>query len=177
MGCNIHIKIWIHYFIGDTEGNNKWLGHYGGSNIRTNRPYRDCQCSFREMSMPNPQCVYSTLREMKIASHKLRADNKEGIELFKSISRHTINNALLEPTLPLSDCLHGPFCMFPPGMLHTSDSGLIIYMLESLQIQVGEGMSRNKLDIQHIRMSNAIRRQSERDFPRGTTRSRIIDST
>ncbi len=130
-----------------------------------------------KISMPNLQCVYTTHREMKVASHKLRADNKEGIVLFKSISRHTINNPLLEPTLPLSDCLHGSFCMFPPEMLHTSDSGLIMYMLESLQIQVGEGMSRNELDIQHIWMSNTIRQQSERDFPRGTTRRGIIDST
>lgn len=22
----VHITIWIHFFIGDTEGNNKWLG-------------------------------------------------------------------------------------------------------------------------------------------------------
>ena len=22
------VKIWIYYFIGDTEGNNKWLGQY-----------------------------------------------------------------------------------------------------------------------------------------------------
>ena len=24
-------KVWIHYFIGDTAGNNAWLGHYNGS--------------------------------------------------------------------------------------------------------------------------------------------------
>ncbi len=26
LGRNVTVKIWIHYFIGDTEGNNKWLG-------------------------------------------------------------------------------------------------------------------------------------------------------
>ena len=32
LGQDVIVKIWIHYFIGDTEGNNKWLGHYQGSN-------------------------------------------------------------------------------------------------------------------------------------------------
>jgi hypothetical protein len=30
-GKEVHAKVWIHYFIGDTEGNNKWLGHYNSS--------------------------------------------------------------------------------------------------------------------------------------------------
>jgi hypothetical protein len=31
LGQNVHVKVWIHYFIGDTEGNNKWLGQYLGN--------------------------------------------------------------------------------------------------------------------------------------------------
>jgi hypothetical protein len=31
MGREVTIKVWIHYFIGDTKGNNKWLGHYPGN--------------------------------------------------------------------------------------------------------------------------------------------------
>jgi hypothetical protein len=30
-GHNVWVKVWIHYFIGDTEGNNKWLGQYPGN--------------------------------------------------------------------------------------------------------------------------------------------------
>ncbi len=30
-GHNVKIKVWIHYFIGDIAGNNKWLGHYPGN--------------------------------------------------------------------------------------------------------------------------------------------------
>jgi hypothetical protein len=26
LGRTVHVKVWIHYFIGDTKGNNKWLG-------------------------------------------------------------------------------------------------------------------------------------------------------
>ena len=30
LGREVKIKIWVHYFIGDTERNNKWLGQYTG---------------------------------------------------------------------------------------------------------------------------------------------------
>jgi hypothetical protein len=26
LGRTVHVKVWIHIFIGDTQGNNKWLG-------------------------------------------------------------------------------------------------------------------------------------------------------
>jgi hypothetical protein len=31
LGHNVCVKVWIHYFIGDTEGNNKWLSQYPGN--------------------------------------------------------------------------------------------------------------------------------------------------
>ena len=31
LGKEVHVKVWIHFFIGDTEGNNKWLGQYPGN--------------------------------------------------------------------------------------------------------------------------------------------------
>ena len=31
LGHNVRVKVWIHYFIGETEGNNKWLGQYPGN--------------------------------------------------------------------------------------------------------------------------------------------------
>jgi hypothetical protein len=31
LGRNVTVKIWTHYFIGDTEGNNEWLGQYLGN--------------------------------------------------------------------------------------------------------------------------------------------------
>ena len=31
MGKEVIVKPFIHFFIGDTEGMNKWLGHYSGS--------------------------------------------------------------------------------------------------------------------------------------------------
>ena len=32
MDWDVFVKPFIHFFIGDTEGFNKWLGHYSGSN-------------------------------------------------------------------------------------------------------------------------------------------------
>ncbi len=40
-------KFGIHYFIGDTEGNNKWLGQYSGNREGVRSPYRDCKCQSR----------------------------------------------------------------------------------------------------------------------------------
>ena len=52
----VHAKVWIHYFIGDTEGNNKWLGHYNSSNQGVAMPYRDCKCRFSDLDSPNGIC-------------------------------------------------------------------------------------------------------------------------
>jgi len=67
--------------------------------------------------------------------------------------------------------------MMPPKLLHTSGSGLIMYMFESLRTQLGGGKDRDYIDQQHIVVSNIIKRQSERDFPRGSMRNGLIDGT
>lgn len=177
MGREVHIKLWIHFIIGDTEGNNKLLGHYQSSNSRVQKPYRDCHCSFDDLNLTNPQCTYISLADMDKGKQLLRKDKERGVEYFKSISKHPINNALLQHSLPLSDVVHGPFGMTPPEALHTFDSGLTMYIFESLQNQLGAGKSRVELDMQHVRLFDIIRRQSERDTPRGAARNGIIDST
>ena len=93
---------------------------------------------------------------------KRKRDNKDaGIEYYHSASMY-------EKSLPLSDNIHGPYKMMPPEQLHTSGSGLIIYMFESLRYQMGCGKDRDLIDQQHIQISNLIKRQSEHDFPRGS---------
>ena len=176
LGREVHIKIWVHYFIGDTEGNNKWLGHYPGQR-QVHRPYRDCQCDFNNMSNPNPTCVYTTLRDMRDAKRLKRNDENLGLIQLKQMSRYDIKNALTKKNMPLSDNIHGPYCMMPPELLHTSGSGLILYMFESLQWQIGGGKIRDDIDKLHIRVYMSTKRQSERDFPRGAIRNGIIDGT
>ncbi len=65
--------------------------------------------------------------------------------------------------------------MMPPELLHTSGSGLIMYMFKSLRDQMGGGKDRDLIDKEHVRISNLIQRQSECDFPRGSMRNGLID--
>jgi hypothetical protein len=65
----------------------------------------------------------------------------------------------------------------PPELLHTSGSGLIMYMFESLRDQMGGGKDRDLIDRQHIQISSLIKRQSELDFPQGSMRNGLIDRT
>jgi hypothetical protein len=50
-------------------------------------------------------------------------------------------------------------------------------MFESLRDQMGGGKDRGLIDQQHIQISNLIKRQSERDFTRGSMRNGLIDGT
>ncbi len=177
LGRDVHIKVWIHFIIGDTEGNNKWLGHYPGNNKGILRPYRDCHCSFQDLQKTNPKCIYTTIQEMTEAKSLLRTNQASGLARFKNMSRYPVVNALLQPGLPLCDQIYGAFRMTPPELLHTSGAGLILYMFRVIADKLGAGLYRNELDEQHIRMMKSIRRQSERDFPRGATRNGIVDGT
>jgi hypothetical protein len=67
--------------------------------------------------------------------------------------------------------------MTPPELLHTSGSGIISYMFKSLRVQIGSGKDRDDIDKLHIKISLVIRRQGERDFPRGAMRNGLIDGT
>ena len=93
------------------------------------------------------------------------------------MSCYDIKNALTKTYMPLSDNIHGPYCMMPPELLHTSGSGLIKYMFESLQWQTGSGKNCDDIDKLHIPVCMSIKRQSERDFPQGAMRNGIIDGT
>jgi hypothetical protein len=65
--------------------------------------------------------------------------------------------------------------MMPPESLHTSRSGLIEHIFKSLQLQIGSGKIRDDIDKLHVRVYMSVKRQSERDFPRGAMRNGIID--
>jgi hypothetical protein len=90
---------------------------------------------------------------------------------------YDIRNALTEKSPSLSDNIHGPYKMMPPELLHTSGSGLIMYMFESHRDQMGGGNNRDLIDRQHILISNLIKRQSECDFPQRSMRNGLIDGT
>ncbi len=171
----MHVKVWIHYFIGDTKGTNKWLSQYPGNREGVRPPYCDFKCQFHDLSNPNPTCTYLTMEDINFSKKRKQEDEDAGIEYYRSISMYDIRNALTEKSLPLSDNNYGPYKMMLPELLHTSGSGLIMYMFESLRDQMGGGKDRDLIDQQLIQISNLIKRQSECDFPRESMQNGLID--
>jgi hypothetical protein len=84
------------------------------------------------------------------AKRRKCVDIDERKNYFKSMLWYNIRVALLEKHLSLSDVIHGPFKMMPPELLHTSGSGLIMYMFESLCHQLGGGNDRHFINQEHI---------------------------
>jgi hypothetical protein len=79
------------------------------------------------------------MADINFAKKRKQDEEDAGIEYYRSISMYDIRNALTEKSLPLSDNIHGPYKMMPPELMHTSGSGLIMYMFESLRGQIGGG--------------------------------------
>ncbi len=50
LGHTVCVKVWIHCFIGDTKGNNKWLGQYPGNREGVRRQCCACKCLFNNLS-------------------------------------------------------------------------------------------------------------------------------
>jgi hypothetical protein len=154
------------------------------------RPYRDCHCTFNDLDNPLPNCTYTCASEFRRAlrlvvrnsdakkSEKKRMKaKKDGLQMLKNMSRHCVHNALMQSKLPLSDQLHGANKMCPPESLHVLDAGITMYMQESLQTRISGGASMNELNRLHNIALSDIRRQSERDLPRGATRSGLVETT
>ena len=66
LGRNVHVAVCNHYFIGDIEGNNKQLGQNPGNKEGVKRPYRDCKCTYHQLSNPNPNCEYITMVDVSL---------------------------------------------------------------------------------------------------------------
>ena len=84
-------NVWIHFVIGDTQGNNTWLGHFNAS-CQMKRPYRDCWCQFVDMCRVYHRCVYVTLAEINrlYAARQQATTEKDKRKIFKRISKHAI---------------------------------------------------------------------------------------
>ena len=180
LGCKINIKIWIHYIIGDTQGNNKWVAHYTG-NGELKMPYRDCMCSFAEMLNPDPRCVYirpdDVQRCIRISNNaKLKKDKASAM---KSMSKHNVDVAFLHKDVPLSNPIHSVYKMCPPETLHTTAEGITKYIFESFADKLVGSNARGKrmivlMDCIHVRLHRQLARNSERDYPRGATVSGLM---
>ncbi len=65
----------------------------------------------------------------------------------------------------------------PLELLHTSGSGFIMYVFESLRFHLGGGIDHDYIDQECIVVNNMIKRQSKPDFPCGSMRNGLIDGT
>ena len=176
LGRTVRVQVWIHFFIGDTKGNNKLVGQYPGNKEGVKCPYHDCKCTFDELCNPNSKCTYRTMDDWHYTKRRKEEDDDCGAN-FLSNFKYDMKNALHDHHLPLSDNIHGPCEMMLPKLLHTPGSGLIMYMFESLYHSMGGGQDSDLIDQQHIEISQLLKRQSKRDFPRGSMRDGLIDGT
>ena len=92
---SVRVKVWIHFIIGDTEGNNKMLGQYPGNKEGVQCPYRDCHCTYYDLSNTNPKCKYRTLDEFNFAKRQKCEDEDGGKVYYQSNSMYDIKNALI----------------------------------------------------------------------------------
>ncbi len=88
----MHINVWIHDFIGNTKGNNKWLGQYPGNREGVQQPYHDCEWSFQKLRDTNLTYDYITLNVIHEDKRHKCNDEDGGKHYFRSLSRYDINN-------------------------------------------------------------------------------------
>ena len=167
MGRRVCVKVWIHIISGDTSGHNNVCGHYNASN--SNCPYRDCICTLLQLSSALANCYLTKIEDVKGLSP----------DELKEWSKHDIDNAFDE--VPLSDQIHGKFGVCPAEMLHVCGNGIYKYQFDCVRELVGPKTSRKtqkrEFDNLHQRLVNDSARQSDRDFPRNSSRSGALDGT
>ncbi len=86
-----------------------------------------------------------TLEDMQLTKRIKLNNERKGQDLFKLISQYDIVNALTDKYMSLSDDCHGPCRMMSPELLHSSGSGLILYMFELLHVQIGCDKDRDEI--------------------------------
>jgi hypothetical protein len=182
MGRPVVGKVWIHYCVGDSQGSNCWLGHFSGSG-NLNHPYRDCNCQMWDMDKPTANCQYITQQYHLAQKIQIEACSNESAkrDVCKEFSKHNIVNAFMHEDLPLSNQLHGMYCMTPPEQLHTTSEGLTKYMIDSLCNTIGDVGDGKKLltkiENLHHTLHFDLKWNSERDFPWGSARNGALKNT
>ncbi len=96
LGRTVCVKVWIHYFIGDTKGNNKWLGQYPGNREGVRCPYLDCKCQFHDLSNPNPNCINLTMDDINLAKKENKTMKMLELNITTQFLRMTLKMHLLK---------------------------------------------------------------------------------
>jgi hypothetical protein len=136
-----------------------------------------------DMDKPTANCQYITQQEYFPQKIQIEACTNESakIDVCKEYSKHNIVSACMHEDLPLSDQIHGIYCMTPPEQLHTTSDGLTKYMIDSLCNTIGDvGHGKKvltKIENLHHTLHFHLKRNSERDFPRGSARNGALKNT
>ena len=174
MGKSVVCKVWVHFIIGDTQGNNRWVGHYGGTG-RLKCPYRDCMCPFDKMEESKPRCQYITRKQVEKAIKMNRKD------VLHRLSKHPLEIAWHEDWVPLSDLIHGVYKMVPPELLHTTMEGITEYIFQLMKEMIEEYAEGKELldtiEIIHRKLHFDKNRHSERDLPSSAARTALFQLT
>ncbi len=143
-------------------------------------PYRDCHCSFDDMDNVLPQCQYITREDYYLKKNicLTLSTNATRTDVDKSWSKHDIDNAFMNPDLPLSDQIHVVFQMTPQEWLHTTQESLTKYMMDSLRVTIGDTWEQKKLvsniENLHHNLHYDLKQNSERDLPQGSVRNSVL---
>ena len=158
------------FVIGDTAGHNDLCLQFQSSAEKSSR---SCHCTREMLSMfDSTQCHPKTMRDI--------VDTRGSQELLRQLSqRYRIENAFYN--LPMSDRHRGIFGCTPWETLHVFDQGIFMYITEAFHDIFGEKTAgradKEKFNDFFRVISWYLTRQSERDFPRRSTRFSWIEGT
>ncbi len=135
------------------------------------------------MDKLNPNCQYITRQDYfsqkSLIGHCTTKSSKK--DVCKEYSKHNIDNAFMDEDLLLSDQIHVIFQMTPLERLHTTSEGLTKYMIDSLRNttgDLGDGKKlMTKIENLHHTLHFDLKRNSERDIPRGSARNGALKNT
>jgi hypothetical protein len=175
---DVTLKSWIHVVIGDTCGNNQLCGHYNTNGTNVTCPYRDCNCHGKEMSSTNPQCVFINRKDvMELEKDGNICDSKTGA--MPTLSKYKIDNVF--DHLPISHPEAGIYRLTPPEGLHVFGNGIYANFFQVIHDIFGTDSSgkteKEEIETLHNVISADFGRQSERDFPRRSSRNGPLDGT
>jgi hypothetical protein len=136
-----------------------------------------------DIKKPTINCQYITRQDYFDQKIQIEACTNESAkrDICKEFSKHNIVNAFMHEDLPLSDQLHGIYCMTPPERLHTRSEGLTKYMIDSLCNTIGDVGHGKKLLTKIENLYHTfhfhLKRNSKHNFPRGSARNGALKNT
>ncbi|KAL7544155.1 hypothetical protein ACHAWF_017564 [Thalassiosira exigua] len=99
------------------------------------------------------------------------------------MSKYFIENAFVDPNVPLSDDVRGLYGITPPELLHTTHEGVTKYVTKAISKLLSQGSkklagkARELIEKLHHTLHSECGRNSERDFPRSSDRTRLFALT